>query len=171
MAPTFAGPPVHGVVADAAFAVLLLAVCASDLRTRRVANGLVATIALFGIIYSIGVASWLTGGARALGGLATGFAIWLPFYLFRFVGAGDVKFFAAASAWLGALAAVRAAFAAAIFGAALSLLWILATGGWRSTLMQLTAVFRGVRTAASLSRPLPYAVAMAAGLGLSAWLS
>jgi prepilin peptidase CpaA len=77
--------------------------------------------------------------------------MWLPFYLVRVLGAGDVKFFAAASTWLGASSAVLAALLAALCGAVLSVAWIIARR----------------RPAA---RPLPYAIAMAVGLGLSAWL-
>jgi prepilin peptidase CpaA len=142
----------------------------SDLRTRRIANGLVATIALFGILYSVTDSSWLAGGERALAGVATGFLLWLPFYLCRFLGAGDVKFFAAASAWLGASSALRAALLAALCGAALSVIWMIATDGWRPALARLGALVHRPRIAGAAGRPLPYALAMAVGLGLSAWL-
>jgi prepilin peptidase CpaA len=169
MATTFTGP-VHGAVADAVFAALLLAVCVSDLRTRRIANGLVATIALVGILYSVADSSVLAGSARAFGGLATGFLIWLPFYLGRFLGAGDVKFFAAASAWLGASSALRAALLAALCGAVLSVIWMIVTEGWRPALARLVAIVHRPRRVGAAGHPLPYALAMAVGLGLSAWL-
>lgn len=169
----------NGAVAGALFGTLLVAACVWDLRTRRVPNGLVVCIAVSGLAYSVAVAAGAGGLLRALGGLAIGLAMWVPFYLLRLIGAGDVKFFAAASTWLGAATALRAGWLAALFGAALALTWMVRAEGWR---------LAWTRTALSLRRPLrasvpagggqglpvtqrvPYAVAMAAGLAGAAWL-
>ena len=40
--------PVHGVVADLVFGTLLVVVCVTDLRTRRIPNAVVVCIALCG---------------------------------------------------------------------------------------------------------------------------
>jgi Flp pilus assembly protein protease CpaA len=45
---------VHGRIAVAVFASLMVAGCVSDLRTRRIPNVLVACIAICGVAYSIG---------------------------------------------------------------------------------------------------------------------
>ena len=61
------------------------------------------------------------GLVRALSGLALGFSIWIMFHVAGGMGAGDVKLFAAAAAWLGPGGAWRAALVAALAGGVLSL--------------------------------------------------
>jgi prepilin peptidase CpaA len=167
--------PVHGGIADAMFAVLLVTACVSDLRARRIPNGLVGWIAILGISYSILTTPWLAGGVRAAGGLGAGLAIWLPFYVLGSIGAGDVKFFAAAGTWLGAAATVHAALDAALAGAVLSVGWMVATIGWRSTVARIAGLLARpwmavTPPAASSAHQLPYGLAMATGLAVAAWL-
>lgn len=167
----FAGSA-YGPVAGAVYALLLLLVCVSDLRTRRIPNRLVSTIGILGLAYSVGVDPWLPGAAHALAGVGVGLSIWLPFYLARTLGAGDVKFFAAAAAWIGAPAALRAALLSALFGGTLALLWLAGVGGRR--LIGSRGPELGGRRAAGASRAgaarhVPYGLAMAAGLVVSAW--
>jgi prepilin peptidase CpaA len=159
--------------ASVVFALLLGAVCISDVRARRIPNALVLATALLGVVYSLASAPWVPGAAKAFGGLAVGLAIWLPFYALRVLGAGDVKFFAAASAWLGAGAAVEAALIAAVLGGLLSAVWIIREQAWWVTLvrgaqMRLAGVRDQTPDAAKRSR-LPYGVAMAGGLAVAAW--
>jgi len=57
---------------------------------------------LSGIIVTVATAPRISVGLLAsLGGLVVGLLIWLPSWLFKLLGAGDVKMFAAAGAWLG----------------------------------------------------------------------
>ena len=166
-----------GVVVSAAFAVLILTVCVSDVRTRRIPNRLVLLIAALGVLFSVVSHPWWPGLTRAIGGMAVGLAIWLPFYLVRMLGAGDVKFFAAASAWLGPALALKAALLAGVFGGLLALLW-LSRDGWVLAVARLSTM----RNGAVLPRPadagvagrvaarrVPYGVAMAVGLAAAAW--
>ena len=167
--------PVHGPLANAVFGGLLAAVCVADLRTRRIPNAVVACVALCGGLYSLSIGRLPTGAERALGGLGIGLVLWLPFYLLRLIGAGDVKFFAAASTWLGVIPAMQAAVLSALVGAVLAVTWMVAAGGWR---------LAASRIALSVTRPLhppppgpaqpssrvPYGVAMAAGLAIAGWL-
>jgi len=173
------GGPVHGGVADVVFGALLLVVCLSDLRTRRIPNVLVAGVALSGLVYSaVVVAPLLPGLARAAGACAVGLALWLPFYLLRLIGAGDVKFFAAASTWLGVGHALQAALLAALAGAVLAVIWMGVTGGWRAALTRAVITIQGPASmrpglrAAEIpgAARIPYGVAMAAGVALSAWI-
>jgi prepilin peptidase CpaA len=170
----FAGPA-HGAVAGAVFALLLTAACVSDLRTRRIPNQLVLVLLALGTLYSISAAPVLPGLGRALGGLAVGLALWFPFYLFGMLGAGDVKFFAAASSWLGITGALHAAFYSAVAGGALALLWPALQGGLR-TAAERVALQVAHRQGLALSErdaklaKLPYGIAMALGLALAAWL-
>lgn len=155
-------------LAGTAFVGLLGAVCVSDIRHRRVPNALVASLALLGIVSSTLRQPWLDGLSAALLGMAAGLAIWLPFWLLRMIGAGDVKLFAAAAAWLGPSLALEGALLAAIYGGVAALLLLLAQRGFAFTLVRLGhAVYapsilrdepggRGAR--------LPYALAISAGV-------
>lgn len=179
MPATFAGPA-SSLAGGALFGALLLAVCASDLRTRRIPNVLVGGILLLGLSFSAVEGPWATGCLRALSAFGVGFVIWVPFYLLRLIGAGDVKFFAAASTWLGVSSAVQAALLAALFGAVLSVVWMTATGGWRLVPARIANSWRrpwaaaertpGSGSGTAQTHRLPYGVAMAAGLAASAWL-
>ncbi|GJG86432.1 hypothetical protein tb265_16130 [Gemmatimonadetes bacterium T265] len=169
----FAGPA-FGPAAGAVFGLLLLAACAWDVRTRRIPNWLVAATAASGLAYAVAAASVLPGAAAAAAGLTVGFVLWVPFYALRMLGAGDVKFFAAASAWLGAGLALRAALVAALAGGVLALAWLAAYGGVRRAAAHaaLQAAHPGVRLPAPAperARKLPYGVAMALGLAAAAW--
>lgn len=166
-------PSVSGALAGAVFAVLLTSVCVSDVRARRIPNRLVLLIAVIGIGYSVAAEPWLPGAVRALEGIAVGLAIWLPVYLLRMMGAGDVKFFAAASAWLGPAFAVRAALLSAVLGGALALLWLV-KAGWLLGFVRISSGARGSRPLTPAAAPswkrVPYGVAMALGLAAAAWL-
>ena len=168
----FAGPA-YGAIAGAAFTLLLGAVCVSDLRTRRIPNTLVLVIAVLGIVYSVVSNPWLPGIGRAFGGLAVGLVLWFPFFLFGMLGAGDVKFFAAASAWIGATAALEAALLSALFGGVLAIGSLVVTHGWRGAALTAATARHGQipgdSPTARSGKKLPYGLAMAAGLAVAAW--
>jgi prepilin peptidase CpaA len=146
----------HGLLWGAAYSSLLAAACVYDLRARRIPNSLVVVLATLGVIFTIGRSPGLTGASTAAGGLLVGFGLWIVPFALRMLGAGDVKLFAAAGTWIGALAALHAAFYAALAGGLMALMWWLACRR---------------RTDASVSRPtLPYGIPMALGLAVVAWL-
>src|ERR671923_2283609 len=91
-----------GIVAGAIFALLLVAVCIRDVRFRRIPNQLVAALAIAGTIYALVVLPPPAAVRQVLGGGATALVVWLPFWLARVLGAGDVKLAAASGIWLGA---------------------------------------------------------------------
>lgn len=166
----------YGTMAGTLFVAFLVTACVSDLRVRRIPNRLVLWFAVLGLLYSVATHPWRVGAMRAGEGLALGLALWFPFYLMHWIGAGDVKLFAAASAWLGAALALRAAVLAALIGGAFSLVWMIAAQGWWVTLVRVryglidrpdSAV---VMADATRRRRIPYGVAMAAGLIAAAWL-
>lgn len=171
------------VLAGAVLAVLLAAVCIADVRERRIPNSLVVAIALAGLAYSAWALGPAAGAARAVMGAAIGFLFWLPWYLLRMMGAGDVKFFAAASAWIGPMAAIEASLLSALLGGVLALLWLAMYRGGPATATAV-APAGGAAPAPDASRAeavagdgsngkrarLPYGVAMAAGIAASAWL-
>jgi prepilin peptidase CpaA len=116
------------------------------------------------------------GALSGLGGFATGLACWLPFYAFGWLGAGDVKLFAAAGAWLGPTRTIEGSLIAALLGAVLALLWMLRTRGWKHSVetLGIATTLPGVLAESSPSadrnRSLPYGVAMAAGALCAAWV-
>ncbi len=89
---------------------LLLAATWFDVRSHRIPNKLVFWGALAGVLLHValpegrGFISSLPGGLGfldALAGLGIGLAVFLPVYLLRAMGAGDVKLMAMVGAFLG----------------------------------------------------------------------
>lgn len=164
-------------LAGCAFTLLLACACVSDARTRRIPNALVATLAVGGLLFSLAASPLLPGLARGLGGLGLGLALWLPFYALRLLGAGDVKLFAAAGAWLGPMAVLEGALVAAVVGGLLSTVWLLRDLGLRRT-VDVVALWgmlpwdpRSLHTevlAGSRLR-LPYGIALSIGAATVAW--
>ena len=162
------------------FSLLLVVGCVTDLRSRKIPNELVATILVTGWLFAL-VAS--QDAVRAIGmslaGTAVGFGIWILFYVVGVIGAGDVKFFAAAGAWLGPGATWRAALIAAVAGGILAIAMLLIERRLGSTLRRialaassrtLVAVPEQAVTPGTGHRPLPYGVALAIGALAVAWV-
>jgi prepilin peptidase CpaA len=107
--------------------------------------------------------------------MATGLVCWLPFYVLGWIGAGDVKMFAASGAWLGPMKALEGSFIAALTGAVLAFLWMLRVRGIRNSFEALTmaagspGVLSGPATKGDRGT-LPYGIAMAVGALWAAWL-
>jgi prepilin peptidase CpaA len=107
-----------------------------------------------------------------------GFTIWIAFYALGVMGAGDVKFFAAAGAWLGPAATWRAALVAALAGGVLAIVFLLRERRLGTAVrgIALAAAARNVQVAGVGSetepgrrRQLPYGVALAIGALALAW--
>lgn len=85
----------------AALIAFVLSVAFIDWHTHRIPNLLCAAAAALGLVSQL----WLHGEAgllSALGGAAVGFGMFLPFYIVRAFGAGDVKAMATVGIFLGA---------------------------------------------------------------------
>lgn len=152
---------------------LLAAACASDVRSRRIPNSLVLVVGACGLLFSL-VAHGVTGGlASALPGVLVGLLLWLPLYVVRWMGAGDVKLVAALGAWLGPLVTVEASVYAAVLGAVLAVVWTLVDRGLQFGLLRL--VFVAARPLAAARQPmefrrkLPYALPIAGGVLVAFW--
>lgn len=90
-------------VATALVIVYVTMVAIIDLRTHRIPNLLSGTAALLGLVAQVSL-NGAPGLLSALAGAAIGLGMFLPFYLLRAVGAGDVKAMATVGVLLGAQA-------------------------------------------------------------------
>jgi prepilin peptidase CpaA len=168
----FAGPaPV--VAGSVVLAGLLVGACVSDLRTRLIPNRIVLATIAAGFAYAMVTNPVMSGLSHAGAGMVTGLALWLPFYLLRMLGAGDVKLFAASATFLGARGAAEGALYTALFGGALALVYLLINSGLALTFIRLG---HGVQHPAMLRNPpqgngrrMPYALAIAAGVLAAFW--
>lgn len=161
------------VVTGAVLTSMLIAACWTDLRARRIPNNLVLLTAAAGFVLAVATSSWSTGFARAGGGLITGLAIWLPFFAFGMLGAGDVKLYAAAATFLGAKSAVEGALYTALYGGLLAAMFMIATSGWSAALFRIGSAAHEPmllrQEAGRDRRRMPYALAIAAGILTAMW--
>ena len=143
-----------------------------DVRFGRIPNSLLLATAVLGLAARVALAGPTGGLVAALGGLATGLAIWIGPFALRWVGAADVKLVAAMGAWLGPLAIFRASLATALAGGLMGLVFLLAKRR-RVALEVMQVQLLQLRTTQRLSpgseeavrdRGMPYAVAIMAGL-------
>ena len=149
----------------ALLSALLLAACVTDVRTRRIPNTLVLMVV--GAAFVRAIVATASGSAPVAGFAATptsaalgalcGLALWLPLYAVRAFGAGDVKLFAAAAAWIGPAAVPCATIYAALAGGFVGLAWF---GARRLTQLAPTLVPRALGGPSRV----PYGVAIAAGV-------
>ena len=160
----------------AVFTLLLVYAAYGDVRTRRIPNRVVMAVALPGIVFSVAFASVGSGLLRSAEGFGAGLLLWLPFYVAGWLGAGDVKLFAAAGLWLGPLRTLEAAVIAAVVGGVLAVVWMVVTYGMRrsaSTLSLAVSVPSILATTPSperARRTLPYGVALALGALGAGWM-
>ena len=97
--------------------VLLVMAAVSDVRFYRIPNWLTFGGMVFAIVYSTFAARTpMTGVQSALGGLGTGLAIMLPFYVLGIMGAGDVKLMAMVGAFIGPYQTLQAILFTCIVG-------------------------------------------------------
>jgi prepilin peptidase CpaA len=146
---------------------------AIDLWTRRVPNPLTVGLATLGLIFAACGISGLTLGA-SLAGLALGLLLMLPGHMIGATGAGDVKLFAAAGAFIGPALILWAFLYTALAGGVIAIVISL----WRRRLQQTIGdTARLISTAAAnapaIESPLAnnrfaYAPAIAVGTMLAA---
>src|SRR6188508_690902 len=116
------------------FVVLAVGVvaCVTDVRSRKIPNLLTFGAAVSGLLFHL-VVNGLQGLGMAATGWIVGILLFLPIFLLRGMGAGDVKLLAALGAWLGPMQTVWLALFASIAGGVLALVVATSTGYLRTT--------------------------------------
>ncbi|MET0656794.1 MAG: A24 family peptidase [Steroidobacteraceae bacterium] len=148
----------------------VLSIALIDMRTHRIPN--VISAAALAAAFTVSLA---TGGAGALAdalvGMLAGLLIFLPFYLVRAFGAGDVKAMAVVGAFLGFESTLAASATTLIVGAVIGLGVMLKNApSARSVMARILgtafALTSGQRMEVSAGRDIqrfPYGVAIAIG--------
>lgn len=165
---------VKAMLAIALLALLVLA-AHQDLRENRISNAL--TLAGFaGAVLLRTLLEGNPGFMAALAGAGIGLSCFLPLYVCKGVGAGDVKLMAAAGAYLGPADAFIASLLSLAAGAVLAVLIVV----WRihenrGASAGLAVVAHGGGEPNPAQPPLrkqkfPYALAIAAGVVMTMWL-
>jgi prepilin peptidase CpaA len=155
---------------DATVILFVLCVAIVDWRTHRIPNLLCAVAAIIGLSSQL----WIhgeTGLLSALGGAAVGFAMFLPFYVLRAFGAGDVKAMTTVGIYLGTRPTMLAVAMTLIVGSILGVaVLLLRPEPAKVTLHRLTglliAPFSRAATQQASAEPVqrfPYGVAIACG--------
>ena len=147
--------------AGAATAASIAAVV--DVRSRRIPNWLSGAALLAGVLVHV----WRDGASGivvALAGAGLGFAILLPVYAVRAMGAGDVKLLMGVGALVGPQMLVSVALYALIAGGVMSVI-VLAQRGRLRVFVHDVAVRHRPPTRSGATAP--YAVAIASGVYLS----
>jgi prepilin peptidase CpaA len=164
-------------VSAMALSVLLVLAIWYDWRVRKIPN----TLVLWGVLTALGLSLTPRGiglDAALLGGL-TGFLVFLLLYVFKMVGAGDVKLIAALGLFVGWPDMAKVCVAILLAGGLLAVAWGLWTSNMLTVLKNLrTGLTELIRAGQwpSLGQPLisqvtservPYALAV--GLGTAAY--
>lgn len=157
---------------NATLLVFVLSLALIDWRTHRIPNLLCAIAAMFGLTLQMGLHGE-AGLLAALGGAAVGFVMFLPFYVLRAFGAGDVKAMATVGIFLGVQSTVLAVGITLIAGAILGalVLWLKPTHASAALhrlvglLLSPVATVRDAKRDASSQTSLrfPYGIAIACG--------
>ncbi len=112
---------------------IVTAAAISDLIRRKIPNVLV----LSGTLIALALHVWLWPQQVAplwLGGMATGFFLFLPLYVLRGMAAGDVKLIAMVGAFVGPWPVLQICFATFVLGGLMAVLMITWQGKWRACL-------------------------------------
>ena len=162
---------------DIILLLILGTAIASDLRWRTIPNWLTAPAVLVGLGFHT-VMNQFAGFVFSLEGAAVGLGLFIILYVCGWMGAGDVKLFAAVGSFLGPAQTISAAIVIALVGGLLAFLVLGFHQGWRKTTLWLWSHFETMvvtKSAQDLTPiqgaapKLPYAVAIGLGTIGSYW--
>lgn len=171
--------------------VLLVLAVWSDARQRRISNTLVLVTLMTGVLLNLAATASDTrtglfttqpgalGLWLSLAGALTGLLLFLPMWLLRALGAGDVKLLAAVGAFAGPAATVNLALCALLAGGVLAIARLLLFPGRQLVRHNMGAILSQLRPGATgpgfdarsqTAWRMPYALAIAGGVaGYAAW--
>lgn len=113
---------------------LLLVAAVLDWRTMRIPNWLTLTGMLLGMVANATHSTSIAAGlGTAAGGLALGLALFLPLWMLRILGAGDVKLMAMVGSFMGPWSTMSALLYVVVTGGIAALLF----AAWRGALGRL----------------------------------
>ena len=150
---------------------------ASDLRWRTIPNWLTTSSILVGLGFHT-VMNQFEGFVFSLEGAAVGLGLFVILYVCGWMGAGDVKLFAAVGSFLGPAQTISAAIAIALVGGLLALVVLGFHQGWRRMglwlwshvqVMVLTRSVQALTPVQGAAPKVPYAVAIGLGTIGSYW--
>jgi len=155
------------------------AACITDLKSRRIPNVLTFGAAVGALAFHVITRGWAGLGEAAAGWLV-GLAVFLPFFVLRGIGGGDVKLVGALGAWIGPGLALWLGLWSAIAGGPLALIVMLSRGYTRQAVSNVWSLLmfwrvQGLRahpglTLESAGSPrLPYALPITVGLIVTLW--
>ena len=162
----------------ALLSILLLASW-TDLQQHRIPN----ILSLGGILLGIALQTWVSGiPGFAIGftGAAVAMGIFLPFYLLKGMGAGDVKLMGAVGAFLGPHNALLATGLSLAAGGLLGIIILILRGGLKPLAMRYYATLKCLLLTGKLSHQppetgevaatkFPYAAAIGIGTLVALW--
>lgn len=133
---------------------------ASDLARRKIPNRLL----LAGMATAFCLHSWQGASGWPLywlGGMATGFFLFLPLYLLRGMAAGDVKLLAMAGAFAGPWATVYIGLASFALGGLMALALVIRHGQWHACLRNVRQLLAAPGRKQDSVGHMPYGLAIA----------
>lgn len=122
-------------------AVLLMAGI-TDVRSWKIPNWLTMSAMVVGLV-GHGLLNGPMGAFFSLKGLGVGLALFIIPYLFRAMGAGDVKLLAAVGAFVGVEGVILAGLITALLGGLYALAVMTCHWGVRTTVIRIIAILRG----------------------------
>jgi len=141
---------------------------ATDLVRNKVYNWLTFPTMALGLILNTAAHQW-PGLGMAGAGLVVGGLLFLPFFLWGGMGAGDVKLMAAVGALMGASFVVNTALYASMIGGVLAVVFLMFKGELWETLKRIGCLLLSPFTPTEYPKknsqhyPMPYAVIIALG--------
>jgi prepilin peptidase CpaA len=154
--------------------VLVTAAARADVRTRTIPNRLTFSALLLGLAVH-GALAGAEGLRSSLVGMAVAGGVLLPGWLFRWMGAGDVKLMAAVGAWLAWPQALIAVLASLVTGGAISLIVAARRRVLRQALVGAATIGAAALARSSVTPPVttgvrfPFALAVLAGSTFALW--
>ena len=168
------------IIANVVVLAIGVAACVTDLRSRRIPNVLTFGAAVAAFVFW-GIAGGPSGLGFSLGGWLVGCVLFLPWFLLRGMGAGDVKLLAALGAWVGPSTALWLALYSAVAGGVFAVLVTLPSGYLGTMFRNVWGLLMFWRVAGVQPHPeltlatatgprLPYAFPITAGVVAVLWL-